>query len=164
MAMSVIDIFALVIVCAVALISPRGNPRSLIWLAALAADYFLSGAYWRAGMAQPELVAGLCDAAVCLALWRFGAKIWEMRVLVLFLSSLFVNFVFLAHNLSHLELIDHEVYSIVLEVLNVLAVCFIGAASAGIREKRTDGRAYNTWSPSGRAFLSVFRKDTGRHP
>lgn len=142
--MSVVDGIYLAVFGAVAIIS-WGNARALLWLCSLALAYFLSSAYWRAGGAHPELVAGLCDAALCAAIYVIGMKIWELRLALTSLAMLGVNTAYLAHNLLGGSLVSHEVYAVTLEMLNALAMAIIGCTMAFERLGRTDGRAFDPW-------------------
>lgn len=142
--MSVFQIIMLCVVLSVAWVS-RQNVRGLVVLGALITDYLVSSTWWDLGGGAPELVAGLCDAAVCLVLWRFGRKLWECWVWLVFLTMLGINFVYLANNLTALHLIPHNVYASVLEVMNLVALALIGGVSAYERSGNTGGRAWHPW-------------------
>lgn len=142
--MSVFQTAMLVVMLAVGAIS-ISHPRGLLWLAAVGADYFISSAYWRAGLGSPELASGLCDGLVCLSIILFGQRIWEMRICVLIAASLLVNFLYLAQGLAHLDAVPQDIYSSFLEVLTVTALLSIGGVSAFRRGGYTDGRAFHPW-------------------
>ena len=142
--MSFFQIAMLCIVAAVAIVSHR-HPRGLWWLAVLAVNYLVTSFNWRWGGPAPELVAGLCDAAVCVAIFFFGRFIWEMRLWLTYLAALFVNFAYLLHSVMGAGVISHDVYSSVLELLTVAALAIIGGTSSFVASGATDGRAFHPW-------------------
>lgn len=159
--MTTIDAIYLVVWTAFAAASWR-NPRGLVWLTALLAGYFASGLYWRAGGTQGELVAGLCDAAMCALLFWFGRRRWELWLWLLSQISLLVNIIYLTSNLTGAHVIDHEVYSIALEALNAIAFVLIGGVSAFKAAGKTDGIAFNPWvSVLGFARPADFSTESG---
>ncbi len=139
--MTVIDTIYLLIAGAVALLSIR-NPRGVIWVAAFTAAYFASGIYWRMRGGSPELVAGLYDALIVTLIVIFWRQLWELWVGVAALLCLAVNILYLINNLSGAGLVNHEVYSITLELLNLIALLTIGGVSAFVQKGSTDGRAF----------------------
>lgn len=134
----------LCVVASIAVVS-RGNPRGLAWLAVLTANYLVSSFNWNWDGPAPELVAGLCDAAVCLLIYLAGRYIWEMRVWLTCLIMLAVNFGYLLHNVLRLGVIEHDIYASVLEVLMVAALAIIGGVSAFAEHGSTDGRSFHPW-------------------
>lgn len=120
-------------------------PRALIWLAAIGANYFMSGVFWRIGWGQGELFAGLCDAATVAGLVIFGTMIWELWIAGIFLISLAVNIGYLYSNLWGGRVIPHDLYSIGLELLTALAIFVIGGIAAFQRGGQTDGIAFHPW-------------------
>lgn len=142
--MTLIDQIYLAVALAVGILSVR-NPRGLLWLAAITASYFISGFYWRTGMTNAELVTGLCDAAVIVAMVFLARYRWELWLWAIQLGAVAVSFLFLAHNFARGTFISHETYSIALELLNALALITIGSASAHILAGKTDGRTFHPW-------------------
>lgn len=142
--MTMIDTIFLIVVGAVAAVSWH-NKRGLLWIAFLTLGFFVSGFYWRSGLGVPELVAGMCDAAICAAIIRLGRQQWDMWVGSAYLACLAVNIIYLINNLSGAGVIDHEVYSIALEALNAAAIATIGGVSAFQRIGSTDGIAFHPW-------------------
>lgn len=140
-----IDTITMIMLLAAAAVSAR-NGRGLLWLGAILANYWVSTLYWRSAGGAPELATGLCDAALCLAIFFLGKSIWEMRVWALYMVSLAINFVYLASNLTGVGIIDHEIYSIIEEVLNWLAICNIAFTSALLIEGFSDARALRPWN------------------
>lgn len=155
--MSLVDTITLIFVLAAASLSFR-NWRGLLWLSALLLDYVISTAYWRSGLTNPELATGLCDAAVCVAIFFIGKSIWELRVWTVFMVSLVTNFVYLASNISGANFIDHDIYSSIEEVLNAVAVFVIAFASGALISGDIDGRSFDPWIFGGRAFLLARRQ------
>lgn len=142
--MSMIDTIYLLVVGAVILVS-LGNRRGIFWVTALAASYFLSGAYWRSGGGHGELVAGLTDGTVILLIVLFGVYIWELWVGLILLTAMATNIIYLISTLTGAGFLDHAIYSVVLELLNALALIMIGGVSAFMQKGSTDGVAFNPW-------------------
>jgi hypothetical protein len=142
--MSVFQIIMLCAVLAIAWVSRR-NWRGLVWLAALVLNYLVTSTYWRMGGQNAEMVAGLADAAVCIAIYLAGSRQWEMWVWVCFLASLLVNFLYLANNLLAPGAIPHDIYSSVLEALNITALIVIGGVSASLEGGYSNGWASRPW-------------------
>lgn len=103
-----------------------GNRRAWGWLFAAAASYAVSTLYWRSGLPYPSFIAGLCDAAICLAVYFFARLKWEMWVWRLFQVSVGVNIIYLAGSLNVIPSLSHNDYSVILEIINWLALAFIG--------------------------------------
>ncbi len=144
--MSFFQIAMMCIVAAVALVSYR-HPRGLAWLAVLAVNYLVSSFNWNWGGPAPELVAGLCDAGVCVAIFFFGRYVWEMRLWLTCLAALFVNFAYALHNLMSAGVLSHDVYASILELLMVASLSIIGGSSAFVSSGATDGRSFHPWRP-----------------
>lgn len=141
--MTLIDTIFSTMAASMALASIR-NPRGVVWIVAIAAGYFASTLYWRYNGMSGELVTGLCDAAVAALVLVFGRSLWEMVVWAIFTTSLFVDFLFLANNLVGGP-IDHDTYSIALEVLNAIVLVWIGGVSGFLFHGYSDGWAFNPW-------------------
>jgi len=150
--MTVIDTIYLLIAGAVVLLSIT-NRRGILWVAAFAVAYFASGIYWRLGGGVPELVAGLYDAAIVVLVLVLARQLWELWVGAAAFLCLAVNFIYLINNLSGISIINHEVYSIALELLNLIALLTIGGVSAFVQKGSTDGIAFHPRV----SFLAVAR-------
>lgn len=137
----------LCVVAGIAIVS-RENPRGLAWIAVLTVNYLVSSFNWSLGGPTPELVAGLCDAAVCLLIYFAGRYIWEMRLWLTCLTMLAVNFGYLLHNILNAGVFSHDVYASVLEVLMVASLAIIGGVSAFAEHGSTDGRSFHPWRAS----------------
>jgi hypothetical protein len=144
MTVTLIDTIFLVVVGAVAVVSWQ-NKRGLLWLALITLGFFVSGFYWRSGLGAPELVAGMCDATICMSIFLLARQKWELWVFSAFLACIAVNIVYLINNLAGAGVIDHEVYSIALEALNAAAIATIGGVSAFQRIGSTNGVAFHPW-------------------
>lgn len=136
-------VFAVAILSAGALSLRHKN--ALLWLGCITADYTVSLVYWRSGLPYPELVTGLCDAGVCLAIFFYGQLRWELWIWRLFQMSLLVNMIYLSSNITRAGLLDFEVYSTCLELINAAAITTIGGISAWHAAGQTDGRAFAPW-------------------
>jgi hypothetical protein len=142
--MSGVDTVFLILILGVGFVAMY-MPRALIWLAAIAANFFVSSAFWRMGLGQGELVAGLCDAAMVAGLVIFGLMVWELWLAGIFLVSLAVNIGYLYSNMWGGQVIPHEAYAIGLELLTALALFVIGGTAAFQRGGQTDGIAFHPW-------------------
>lgn len=138
--MSLVDMFALTLVCATIVVCHR-YPRAVIWALAIAASYFISGWWRRSGGGAPELVSSLCDSFICLAIFFFGVRIWEMRVFFVTVGMLAVNFAYLA-GLPFLGLLE---YQMALEALNILALLIISFAGSYKWAGYENGRTFDHW-------------------
>jgi hypothetical protein len=145
-AMSFFQIAMLCVMGAVAIVGHR-HPRGLAWLGLLAIGYLISSFNWRWGGPAPELVAGLGDAGICVAIFFFGRYIWEMRLWLTCLMMLFVNFGYLLHSVIGAGVIPHDVYSGVLELLMLVALAIVGGQSAFVASGDINGRSFHPWRP-----------------
>lgn len=128
--MTGIDTALLLGALVVSALTIRSNPRGVVWVGAAALDFIVSTAYWRSGFGYPEAVAGVCDVAVCLAVYSIGRQQWEMWVWRLFQTSLAINVLYLAGNLGIFRSIPHDAYASMLEAINWLLLLLIGGMSA----------------------------------
>ena len=118
-----------------------GNARAWAWLGAGAASYIVSTIYWRLGLPHAPFIGGLADAAICLAVYLWGRYRWEMIVWRLFQASVAVNVVYASilfvlikvlhypPDFPHASLL-HNAYSGMLEVINAIALLWIGGNGA----------------------------------
>jgi hypothetical protein len=150
--MSWIDTIYLAIAGAVVLLS-LNNPRGVGWVAAFTAAFFLSGWYWRSPGLSPELVAGLCDAAIVALVVVMGRYVWEMWAGLIAMACMLVNIVYLVNNVSGAGVVPHDIYSVALELLNLTALLTIGGVSAFQQKGSTGGIAFHPWV----SFLGVAR-------
>lgn len=150
--MTWVDTIYLAIAGAVVLLS-LNNPRGVGWVSALTIAYFVSGWYWRSSGNSPELVAGLADAAIAVMVLIMARYIWEMWIGLVALACMFVNIIYLVNNLSGAGVVPHDVYSIALELLNLIALLTIGGVSAFQQKGSTSGIAFHPWV----SFLGVAR-------
>jgi hypothetical protein len=154
----------------VALALSLGQTRLWVWLLTAAVSYTVSVLYWRSGLPYAAFVAGLCDALICLGVYFFGRMRWEMWVWRLFQVSVGVNLYYLMQQYgipSRLGLswsLSHNDYSIILEVINWIALLFLGGTGAvqpvgGSHASNASGGLVGGLR---RAALPLFRKRT--HP
>lgn len=110
--------------------------RRLAWIAALMLDYAISVAYWRTGLPWGEVVAGSCDAVVCLVIYSRYRQRWELVVYAALLASLAINIYYLGGNLharmpwGEMMSISQDAYGTLLDVLNWSTLLFIGGTGA----------------------------------
>lgn len=108
----------------------RGDSRALAWLAALAASYVVSAAYYRMGGPSHFVMSAMCDVAVIGLIYWKARYIWEMRLWRVFQVMFAINaaaFVFEAY--PRLELMPpslwHNVYAGSLDLANAVALAWI---------------------------------------
>lgn len=142
--MTAVDIAIFAGVLVSAFIS-KDNKRGLLWLALMTFSYLLSSTYWRSGFPHSEVVAGLCDVFICFSVYYLGRERWELWLWRLFQVSLLTNILYLANGVFSWGMVSHEAYSIVLELLNWLAIISIGTISAMMSKGFTNGRAFDPW-------------------
>lgn len=110
-----------------------GNWRALAWLAAGLASYAVSTAYYRAGLPLHPFVAALCDATVCLLIYRFGGAKWELPLFLVFQLSVLINFVQITRGFPTYT------YALSLELINWAALLIIiGAGTARLADVVVD--------------------------
>lgn len=142
--MSVFNLIILSAATAAALVA-WGHWRYVAWLSALVGSYALSVIYWDFKGPYAEVVAALCDGAiVSLVIWR-ARYIWELWFGLIFLTSMFVNMVYLSSNLIGGNVIDHVVYSSALEALNFIAISLVGGVAAFDKAGIINGLAFRPW-------------------
>lgn len=142
--MTVVDLAIFAGVLIAALLS-RSNKRGLLWLSLILFSYVLSSTWWRSELPAPELVTGLADAFICFAIFYLGRDRWELWLWRLSQISLLTSTVYLANNIFSWGMISHETYSIVLELLNWIAIFFVGTISAMMSKGLTNGRVFDPW-------------------
>lgn len=144
----------------VALAMSVGNFRAWGWLLIVAASYAIATVYWRTGLPYGAFVAGMCDTMICLAVYFFGKAKWEMWIWRLFQVSVAVNFAYLGGTLHVWPIFNHEVYSIILEAINWIALLWIGGHGAvQVVGASDDADASGfAWRRVYRALLPLYRE------
>lgn len=104
----------------VILVSLKDN-RALLWVTVGVASFVVSTAYYRSGGPYPTAITALCDASVCLAIYRYWRERWEFYLFILFQGSVLVSLAYLAGLIG-----PHWAYVAVLEVINWAALVVIG--------------------------------------
>lgn len=122
-----------------------GNWRYLGWICAILVAYALSVIYWDFGGPYAEFVAGVLDLAIVITVAVRAKYVWELWLGLMFLSSAFVNMVYLANNVTGAGLVNHEVYGALLEVINILALAMIGGVSSFDKAGMVNGLAFRPW-------------------
>ena len=126
--MTEVDIGFLLGASLVALLSLR-NPRGVLWVAVAALSYVVSALAWRLNWPYAAFTTGLCDAAVCLAVYFGGKQRWELWVWRIYQVSVAASLIYLASSLRIFSNIPHDVYSVVLEVCNWAVLLVIGGTA-----------------------------------
>lgn len=142
MFISTVDI-AFIIGSVLAALPNLHRPRSLFWLLIVGIDYALSDVVWRTGFPHAEGAVAVFDACVVGALWMWGESLWEEFAENLFKLSAAVGLVYLLGDTGLIPEVEHEYYSIVLELINALFLLLIGgtgiASLVGIDRPRRIG-------------------------
>jgi hypothetical protein len=110
----------------VALAVSAGHWRTWGWLLAATVSYAVSTLYWRSDLPYGAFIAGLCDAAICLAVYFLAKYRWELWVWRLFQVSVGVNIWYLAAQHGMAPYLSHGIYSVILETINWTALIFLG--------------------------------------
>lgn len=131
--MSMVDWIFIAVASAMLFLSMK-NWRGMLWIACLAISYFASGAYWRLS-GDGAMFALLCDAAMFLALYAIGRKIWEIWLMGLVLCMAGANIIGPALNT--------EAYQISLEAMNAIALFIIGGVGSWKMAGHDDGLAFH---------------------
>lgn len=156
------SVWNIIIVCGiagVALVS-IGQMRYLAWIGAIFASYAASVVYWDFGGPYAEFFAGACDLAIVAAISIKARYIWELWLGLIYLTSAFVNMIYLANNLLGAYLLDHVAYSSILEAINIVAIVMIGGISAFEKAGMVDGVAFRPWMHVfGRLRYAYARRD-----
>lgn len=140
-----------------------GNWRAIAWLAVLQVSIAVSVAYWKSGLPYGELVAGLCDALVCLGIYFFGRFRWEMWIWRLAQAMVLVNIVYLLGNVGIFTLTPHDVYSTILEIINWIAIASIGGSAILNRLGPDVGSTARPW-PGVRGLVFFVRAERAELP
>lgn len=130
-----LDMFYVIVAAAMLVLSFR-NWRGALWIGALTASFFISGAWWRA-TGDGALFTFLCDTAVFIAMYAVGRYFWEFWLLCIQLAMMCASLSFTAFPF------ELEVYQISLELLNAIALFLIGGIGAYSLARKTDGRAFD---------------------
>lgn len=122
-----------------------GHWRYLAWLAGILICYMASVIYSRSFGIMPEFFAGLCDC-ILVGLIAYRARyIWELWIGAIFVTSAFVNWAFLAHNVAGATLISADIHASILEILTLSAVMTIGGVAAFDKAGLVNGMAFRPW-------------------
>lgn len=97
------------------------NRRGLFWLICGSLASIISGIYsCHDNLKYPEAISAICDMTICLLIYLFGEKRWEMVLYRLFQVSSLLSILALYHFLP-----DHFTYEVGLETVNWLAIGII---------------------------------------
>lgn len=145
--MSVYELLVLTVAIGVFLLSIiGGNIRGAAWITAICFDVVLSDAYSTSGLPYPEAAMAVLDFSVCIAIWFFAAKRWELWLFVLLQFSMLVSIVDLGAGIISPGWIDRELYLLVLELINYAVLLLIGGVSGFAIAGRIGGGAFAPWS------------------
>lgn len=152
------------------------NKRALGWIMLAGGVYVITELYartfgqttfvvatnrWDFFVPTGPLVSGLFDAGICLAVYFFGRYRWELSVVWrLFQASLGFNIWYLAA-LAHVPLVPslaHNDYAGILEIINWLALLFIGGTAILLRTGAADAFARGPGGRLRRALAALYRE------
>lgn len=132
-------------------------PRAVLWIGVGAACFAITTAWARYGLPYPPAFTAACDAAVCLLIYFFGKRRWEMRLWNLFQCSVMVSILYLAGIIG-----PKWAYVAALELVNWLALLLIAGtaitARAGENGNAFSLRPLHRFSVAHRALYAK-RKD-----
>ena len=130
--MSIYHLSLMIAALAAGIVSYK-QPRALLWICALAASFVLSVGYLYLpkpdSWIMPSAVAATCDALVCATIYIFGKQRWETVWLYrIVLASVAVNVLYTTGaTLGYPPIPPQEVYAIILEVINYVALLLIAS-------------------------------------
>jgi hypothetical protein len=152
------------------------NRRAVGWLCLAAGVYIISEIYarvfgqttftvstfrWDFQVPTGPLVSGLFDAGIVMAVYFFGRFRWELSVVWrLFQASLGVNIWYLA-TLARVPLVPsltHNDYAAILEIINWLALLFVGGTAILLRTGAADAFATGPGGRVRRALAALYRE------
>lgn len=153
-------------------------PRAALWIGGAVASYVVSVGYfrWSAGVEfwvpNGAVVAFLCDALLFLLIrefHRFSYEFHGLGVICLIMATLNLLY-FSAQVLGAPPLPPHDVYAILLELLNVAYLACIGGAGLVERLGRRAGSRHTVRPPAAvaaachAASARAFARTTARQP
>jgi hypothetical protein len=134
------------------------NRRGMAWLVVGAASYVSATLAWRLSLPMAEVITALGDAAVCLGVYFAGRYRWEMWIWRLFQVSVGISTLYLAAQLGIVSRIDHEVYAILLEVVNWLVLLSIGGSAALQWVRGSNALAHRPWNRVRGLVMALWRE------
>lgn len=156
--LTIVDILALTVSASVFVLSAR-NWRGAMWVAAILASYFITGAWWRIVKVDGEAFTFLCDAALFVAIYLVGRKWWEVALLAFQFLMVMTS---LTYFIVGANVMPHDTYSITLELINLAEYLLIGTIGGFSLAGRTDGFAfYNARHIWGFGFAARGQGDAG---
>lgn len=102
--------------------------RALAWIALVMVSFFVSSAYWDAGMPYPVVFAIALDVVVFFILLNHHRYMWEYRLLQVIQSMVVVNFVWAVLTAGDMDP-SHYLFATLLEILNWGALFIIGGGA-----------------------------------
>lgn len=104
-------------------------PQAWLWILSGAASFIASTVYARYGLPLPPLFTAMCDAAICLAIYRFATQAWEVKLYRVFQFSVMVSMTFLVLQFWGASSASHYWYVTALELVNWAALALILATA-----------------------------------
>lgn len=134
-------------------------PRAWRWIAAGAASFVASTAYYRYGLPYYPAFTLVCDAAVCLSVYAWARERWEEKIYHIFQLSVLISLLYMSNVIA-----DHWLYVVSLELLNWAALLTIGGTALLDRIKGNAGSPYDRrWSNIHSSDLAL-RASRRSHP
>lgn len=98
-------------------------PRAWLWIFMAALSFILSTAYARMDWPYPAHFTAGCDIMVCLSVYFFGRRQWEMMIWRLFQLSVGISLLYIARLIG-----PHWAYVVSLELVNWALLLMISGA------------------------------------
>lgn len=104
-------------------------PRAWLWIGLGAANFAVTAIYEKYGFPMPPFLTAMCDATMCLIIYRFAEQRWEIWLFRLFQGSVLAGicYFFMAYVMGNTA--GHLTYVVVLEIINWLALITIGGTA-----------------------------------
>lgn len=123
-----------------------GQVRGALWVLAIVLDLAMSTAWWVHDLPYGDVFTAGCDFAICILIYLFAGFRWELWLFRLYTASVLISLIDLAASIWAPVWIDHDTYSIGLEIINYSAFILIGGVSAFAFNSRFNVRAFDHWS------------------
>lgn len=105
------------------------EPRGIAWITAVMASFFVSGAYWDAGLPHAPLFDVGCDVAVFFLVYFMARYRWEVWLVRTIQAMVLTNIAWIVLTASGSDP-DHYMFAATLELLNWIALFIIGGGAA----------------------------------
>lgn len=137
------------------------QPQYWAWLLMGLCSYLLSVTYWHLQLPNPPAITMALDAVVILVVLAYARAEWELWFASLFLLSFACSLFLMAAQFFNWSLFSLYSYTVVLEVLNILAALSVASGAAALRSGNPNVRPLRVWRSVFGFVLPAARKAPG---